>query len=140
MSNMEENISTQVDSVLTKFAQSPITYHPYVTGALDVYKQRTKTFGTAVSLVGRAIWKPTQEQISVIGSTEQYDLGCVFSRKEMLRKLPTYSEGEWIDVTGEIGWNGRRFRIEEVRPSGQVQTHFLIIVVLCNTVQGSRDS
>lgn len=140
MSNVEENISTQVDSVLTKFQQSTILYYPYVTGTLDVYKQRTKTFGTAVTLVGRAIWKPTPEQISVIGSTESYDLGCVFSRKEMLRKLPSFAEGEWMDVTGEIGWNNRRFRIEEVRPSGQVQEHFLLIIVLGNTIQGSRDS
>lgn len=140
MSNLEDTIETKVDSLLTKFKQSPITYYPYVTGAYDTYKQRTKTFGTAVTLVGRAIWEPTIEQISVIGNDEKYDVAFLFSRTEMTRKFPSLTEGEWLDVTGELEWNSRRFRIEKVHPSGQVQTRFILVVVLANTVQGNRDS
>jgi hypothetical protein len=92
-----------------------------------------------VTLVGRAILNPTNEQISVIGNEERYDVAFLFSRLEMIRKFPAASEGEWIDVSGEFSWWGRRYKIEKVAPSGQIGASFSLVIALGMTIQGSRD-
>jgi hypothetical protein len=135
----EEGIDKKVDNLLTYFKGTTIQYYPYVSGTLDTYRQRTKTFGTPVTLLGRAIHNPTEEQITVIGSGERYDVAFLFSRKEMLRKFPGVAEGEWMSVEGEMGWFNRRYKIEKVKSTGQVSTHFLIVVVLAATIEGHRD-
>ena len=135
----EAQIQTMVDVNLTRYKTTAIAYYPYVSGVVDIYNQRTKTFGTAVSLVGRAILNPTNEKISVIGNDERYDIAFLFSKLEMDRKFPSAAEGEWLDVAGEMTWWGRRFKIEKVAPSGQVGTSFSLVIVLGTTIQGRRD-
>lgn len=135
----EDRIETQVDSVLRKFQTTQIQYFPYVAGATDLYRQRVRTFGSPVTLVGRAILNPTKEKLSVIGNDEVYDIAFLFSRLEMIDKLPTHSEGLWMDVDGEMEWWNRRYRIVKVKPTGQVQERFLLVVVLGTTIEGARD-
>lgn len=135
----EAQIQKIVDSVITKYATSQILYYPYEAGAVDIYKQRVKTFGAPTTLVGRAILEPTKEQISVIGNDERYDVAFLFSRLEMVRKFPSATDGEWIDVTGEFSWWNRRYKIEKVAPSGQVGTTFSLVIALAMTIQGGRD-
>jgi len=135
----ETQILNMVDEVIAAHKTTAIVYYPYVTGSTDIYKQRTKTFGTGVSLTGRAILNPTQEQISVIGNDERYDVAFLFSKLEMDRKFPSASEGEWLDVDAEITWWSRRYRIEKVHPSGQVGQYFSLVVVLATTIEGQRD-
>jgi hypothetical protein len=137
--DIETKIERLVDINLTRFDSGPILYYPYVSGAVDIYKQRTKSFGAAVSLVGRAILNPTKENVSLIGNEERYDVAFLFSRLEMIRKFPTASEGEWIDVSGEFSWWNRRYKIEKVAPSGQVGATFSLVIALGMTIQGSRD-
>ena len=139
MNKTEDGIDRRIDQLLTYFRGSAVRYYPYVTGAVDIYKQRTKTFGTAVTLIGRAIHKPTAEQITVIGNNEKYDVAFLFSRKEMLRKFPGVAEGEWGSVEGEMEWFNRRYKIEKVQVTGQVSSHFLMVVILACTVEGHRD-
>lgn len=136
----EAQIQTKVDAVITQYRTTEINYYPYVAGTMDVYKQRVKTFGTAVQLVGRAILNPTPEQLTVIGSGESYDIAFLFSRLEMERKFPLADEGEWMDVSGEMEWWNRRYKIRKVAPTGQVGTSFSLVVVLGSTIQGSRDT
>lgn len=136
----ESEIQAKVDKMVSvRFKTSPISYFPYVSGAVDVYKQKTKVFGPPVSLDGRAILNPTSENLSVIGNDERYDVAFLFSRAEMLRKFPLAIEGQWMDVTGELEWYGRRFKIEKVRPTGQTSTTFHLMVVLSMTLPGKRD-
>lgn len=135
----EAQIQTLVDNILTQYQQSTIVFYPYTTGSSDIYKQRTKTFGTAVPLVGRAILNPSKEEISGIGNVEEYDVAFLFSQLEMNRKFPSAAEGEWVDVKGKLTWFSRRFKIEKVHPSGQVGTEFSLVIVLGKTIPGSRD-
>lgn len=132
-------IENQVDKVLTRYSTGAISYYPYAPGVRDHYGQVTKAFGTGVSLVGRAILNPTSEQISVIGNNETYDIAFLFSRTEMLKKFPALSEGEWLDVTGEMTWHGRRYKIDKVKPTGQIQETFILVVVVANSIPGARD-
>lgn len=134
-----DSIEGSIDSVLTQFNSGTITFYPYTTGTVDTYKQRTKTFGAGVVLVGRAILNPTPEQLTVIGNAERYDVAFLFSRSEMVRKFPAGEEGHWVDVTGEVAWKNRRFKISKVKPSGQVEDTFLLVIVLGMTIQGDRD-
>lgn len=139
MTTKEENIELIVDCVIREHQTTPIQYYPYVSGAVDVYKQRTRTFGTPVTLVGRAIIRPTNETLSVIGNDEQYDIAFLFSRTEMRKKFPALPEGEWMDVTGEMTWFGRRYKIEKAQPTGQVGLNFTMMVIMGKTIQGQRD-
>jgi hypothetical protein len=136
----EEKIELTVDAVITKYKTTGIIYYPYVSGATDLYGQRTRTYGTPVTLTGRAILNPTPEQVTVIGNGEVYDIAFLFSRIQMRLKFPTEDEGEWLDIRGEMKWWGtRRYKIEKVAPTGQVGENFLIIVVLGTTILGARD-
>jgi hypothetical protein len=136
----ETTIEAEVDSLLTRFqTASPIKYYPYVEGELDLYKQRTKSFGPAVTLVGRAIHKPTPEQLTVIGNGESYEMAFLFSRTELKRKFPTADEGQWLLTSGQLEWRTRRYSIEKVAPTGQVSTHFILVVALAESILGSRD-
>jgi len=135
----EAQIQTKVDQVITAHRTTEINYYGYVDGVMDIYKQRTKTFATPVSLVGRAILNPTSEQLTVIGSGETYNIAFLFSRLEMLRKFPTADEGEWMDVKGQFTWWNRRYKISKVAPTGQVGTSFSLVVALGMTIQGQRD-
>ncbi len=139
VTEQEERIEAFVDQVIRRYKTTEIVYYPYVAGATDSYKQRTRTYGTAVTLVGRAILNATSEQISVIGNDERYDIAFLFTRLEMIDKFPTADEGEWLSVKGEITWWGRRYRISDVRPTGQVGERFLLVVALGKTIEGSRD-
>lgn len=132
-------IEAYVDNTITKYRTTDILYYPYSSGATDLYKQRTKSFGTAVTLIGRAIIRPTSEVLTVIGNGEVYDIAFLFSRSEMVRKFPTASEGEWMNVDGEIAWFNRRYKIERVTPTGQVSTTFLLVAVLAMSIPGARD-
>jgi len=134
-------IEAKVDSVLTKYQnKSPISYVPYVSGAVDLYKQRERTYGTPVVIVGRSIHRPTPEQITVIGNGEVYDIAFLFSRLEMNRKFPAATEGEWISTDGIMDWRDRQYKIEKVAPSGQVGESFALCIVLATTIPGRRDS
>lgn len=136
----EEGIDRKVDQLLSYFHGTTIIFHPYYHGTADIYKQRTKEFGDPVTMVGRAIHNPTEEQITVIGNGERYDVAFLFSRREIIRKFPTLAEGEWgKGVDGEMAWWDRRYKIEKVQATGQVATHFLMVVVLGTTIQGHRD-
>lgn len=135
----EDRIEAFVDSTLRKFKTTTIRYYPYASGATDVYRQRVRTYGSPVTLIGRAILNPTKEKLSVIGNDEMYDIAFLFSRLEMVDKLPAYSEGLWMDVDGEMEWWNRRYRIVKVKPTGQVGEKFLLTVVLGTTIEGARD-
>lgn len=135
----ELSIGLAVDALLRRYKTTQIILHPYVSGTADVYKQRERSFGDDVVLIGRAILRPTSEQVTVIGNGEQFDIAFLFSRLEMLEKFPLANEGEWVDVTGEISWWNRRFRIIRVHPTGQIGELFTLVVVLANTIPGRRD-
>lgn len=132
-------IAQYVDVTLKRYATATIQVFPYVTGAQDLYHQRTKTFGPAVTITGRAILNPTSEQVSAIGNGEVYDIAFLFSRIEMAAKFPTSAEGEWVGVSGEATWWGRRFRIVKVKPSGQIEDQFALVVMLGTSIPGVRD-
>lgn len=141
MSSQETAIDIRVDELLTnQFNSTAIQYYPYASNTVDIYKQRTKSFGTPVTVRGRAIHNPTKEQITVIGNGERYDVAFLFSRRELIRKFPGADDGEWMSTSGEITWFDRRYKIEKVQATGQVSTHFLMVVVLGCTIQGHRDS
>ena len=135
----EQAIEAYVDKVIRRYKTTTILYYPYASGAVDTYKQRTRDFGTPVELVGRAILNPTEEQLSMIGNDERYDIAFLFSRPEMEAKFPSVAEGEWVDVTGEMTWWQRRFRIVKVHPTGQVGERFLLVVMLAKTIERARD-
>lgn len=135
----EAQIQAKVDIEITRHRTTAINYYPYVDGVTDIYKQREKTFGTAVPLIGRAVLNPTPEQLTMIGNGEKYDIAFLFSRLEMARKFPLADDGEWLDVSGEFTWWNRRYKIEKVAPTGQVGTGFSLVVALGTTIQGQRD-
>ncbi len=139
MTNPERSIQLAVDKQLTQFRHSQIRYFPYASGPTDVYKQKVKQFEPPVPLIGRAILNPTKEQVSVIGNDEVYEIAFLFSRLEMLRKFKLANEGEWMDVTGQMEWYDRRFKIEKYHQSGQVGPEFSLIIVLANSLLGQRD-
>jgi hypothetical protein len=135
----EATIQAEVDRKITRFRTTPIQYYPFVSGTPDIYGQQTKTFGTPVTLTGRAILRPTPEKLSVIGNDEQFEVAFLFARAEMLRKFPSADEGEWILSSGRLAWWSRTYKIEHVRPTGQVGEHFMLVVALANSLQGERD-
>ncbi len=134
----EAEIQTKVDEALTKYNSGPINYFEVIPGVEDIYGQSTPTYEAAVPLVGRSILKPTPEKVTVIGNGEMFDLAFLFSRLEMLRKFPSLDEGRWIDIRGEMTWDNRRTRIEAVRPSGQVEASFSLIIILASSIEGAR--
>ncbi len=129
-----------VDKYITAYRTTPIQYFPYVTGAVDRFGQRDKTFGTPTTLIGRAIHRPTPEMMTVIGQGEVYEIAFLFSRLEMLRKFPDAVEGEWVDASGQMEWRDRRYKIEKVAPTGQVGETFSQVIVLAHSILGKRDS
>lgn len=132
-------IEKRLDQILSRFQTGPIQYFPPTAGVADRYGQRDKTFGTPVTLVGRAIHKPTGEQITAIGDGEKYDIAFLFSRKELRRKFPLSPEGEWLSNYGELTWRSRRYKIEKVAPTGQVEATFLLEVALATNLLGQRN-
>ncbi len=137
--NQEIAIQSKVDQVIRRYKTTDITYYPYTSGSVDRYKQRHKTFGSSTILVGRAIHNPTPQQITIIGDGEEYDIAFLFSRTELENKLPGSAEGDWIDVRGEMEWRSRRYKIEQVRPTGQIGLWFHIVAVLAKSIEGQRD-
>lgn len=135
----EVAIESTVDRVISFNRTTPIVYFPYALGTVDRYRQRVKTFGSSTELIGRAILNPTPEKVSVIGNDEQYEIAFLFSRLQLVEKFSTAAEGEWLDVSGEMTWFNRRFKIEKVAPSGQVGASFSLVIVLANTLDGQRD-
>lgn len=133
-------IEAKVDATITAHRTTAITYHPYVSGPVDVYKQRTKTYGTDVEdLVGRAIHNPTKEQLTVIGDGESFEIAFLFSRTQMRLRFPAAEEGEWMDTSAEISWRNRRYKIEKAKPTGQVFDNFMMMAVMGKTIQGRRN-
>jgi hypothetical protein len=136
----EAQAESAVDQFIDAYQTTEIKYYPYVAGTPNKYKQNTKGFGTAVTVVGRAIHNPTPEQVTIIGNGEEYEIGFLFSRLEMVRKFPSGTEGEWISDTGQMEWRNRRYKLEKVQPTAQVGEKFLLMVALGKSIQGSRDS
>lgn len=141
MAYTEAQIESKIDSVLTQYQMGGIQLYKLLSnGTPDLYQQAsTKTFDTAVTLVGRAIHKPTMETITAIGDGRTYDIAFEFSRLEMVRKFPAGVEGEWIGVEDEIEWRSRRYKIEKVKPTVQVNDHFALLLVFACSVPGDRD-
>lgn len=139
MNPSETSVQKAVDIYLTKFRTSEILYYPFVAGIPDEFMQQTKTFGPPISLIGRAVLRPTPEKLTVIGNDEQYDVAFLFSRLEMLRKFPLAEEGEWILSSGQFNWWNRRFKIEKVRPTAQTGQTFSLVAAMANSLQGARD-
>jgi len=140
MAITEAAIETKVDTTITQYQTTPIRYYPFEEAVQpDLYKQRSKVFGLPVTIIGRAIHKPTPEMVTVIGDGEFYDVAFVFSRLEMVRKFPAADEGEWLKTSGEMEWRNRRYKIEKVAPAGQVGVHFALVIALARTVEGYRD-
>ena len=139
MVDAETFAESKVDRVLRTYQVSPIQYFPYESGVADVYGQRDESFGTPVTLIGRAILTPTPEQLSMIGNDEKWDIAFLFSRLVLVETFPSEDEGEWLDTSGQMGWNNRRFKIEKVHQTMQVKTKFLGVVVLANSIEGERD-
>lgn len=140
MNASEAAIQNKIDETITRFKTTEIRYFPYESGTIDIFRQRTKSFSAYISLIGRAILRPTPEKVTVIGNDEQYDVAFLFSRLEMLRKFPAAEEGKWIVSSGKMWWWDREYKIEHVRPTGQTGLTFSMIVVLANSYQGKRDS
>lgn len=138
---IESKIETKIDQVLTQFRTTTIQYYPYLgTTPADIYKQRLPEYGTAITIIGRAIHNPTPEMISSIGDAEKYDIAFLFSRLELKRRLPSAAEGDWISPYGKLTWRGRTYKIEKVKPSGQVGEKFLLLIVLADSIEGQRNS
>lgn len=140
MSVNAEGARVAVDRALKAYKTSPIKYYSLNTTTLDVYKQATKVFATAVTLTGRAIIRPTSEQVTSIGNGEVYDMAFLISAKEAELKFPGVASGEWVKTSGEMEWNSRRFIIDKVVPSGQVGTLYSMVIVLATSVKGHRDA
>jgi hypothetical protein len=137
----EDNIQKVVDYYITQRRTTPIQYLEYTPGATDRYGQRDKAFAApSPDLIGRAIHKPTYEKVTVVGQGEVYEIAFLFSRLEMLRKFPAAADGEWIQAEGRMVWRNRTYKIEKVKPSGQVGVTFSLVIVLANSILGNRDS
>jgi hypothetical protein len=134
----EDRAEAAVDYGIRRCRSSSIEYVPYVPGAVDVYRQKDKVYGVPVPLVGRAIVSPTPELITVIGNNEKWDVAFLFSRVEMVSQFPLADEGEWMDTSGEMTWDGKRFKIGRAAPSGQIGEKFLLFIVLGTTIEGQR--
>lgn len=135
----ESNIEAAVDRILSRYRQSEISFLPYSSGTVDQYSQRSKTYGTPVPLIGRAILNPTREQISAIGDGESFDIAFLFSRLQLIEKFPSAPEGEWLNNYGRATWNLRTFDLVRVAPTGQIGTKFLLTVALGKTIEGQRN-
>lgn len=137
----EAKVQTVVDHYITKFRTTPIQYLAYAPGVVDKFRQRDKTFvAPSPDLTGRAIHRPTPEKVTVIGQGEVYDIAFLFSRLEMVRRFPAADDGEWIQAEGRMVWRNRTYKIEKVKPSGQVGLTFSLVVVLANSILGDRDA
>lgn len=140
MPTQEENIQTYVDKMIRRYRTTPIVYEAYETGqAVDIYKQRVKTYLPGVELVGRAILNPTREKVTIIGNGENYDIAFLFSRIELLDKFPLALEGQWLNVDGRMTWYNRQYRIVKAQPSGQVGQTFSLFIALGESYPGKRD-
>ena len=137
----EDNVQLVVDHYITLHRTTPIQYLAYAGGAVDRFKQRTKTFDApSPDLIGRAIHNPTSEQVSIIGQGEVYDIAFLFSKLEMDRKFPAAVDGEWIQPEGQMVWRDRTYKIEKVKPSGQIGLTFSLVIALATTILGERDA
>lgn len=139
MNASEEAVQKAVDARITRFKTTEIRYYPFEEGVPDIFRQQTKAFGDYTSLIGRAILRPTPEKLTVIGNGEEFDVAFLFSRLEMLRKFPAAAEGLWMKSSGQMWWWNRDYKVEHVRPTGQVGETFSLMVVLANTYEGRRD-
>lgn len=136
----EESIQKRVDEVITRFKTTPIQYFEYINGVTDIYGQTDKEFSAGPFLTGRAIHRPTAESVTIIGQGEVYEIAFLFSRLEMLRKFPSGVEGEWMDASGRMRWRERDYKIEKIKPSGQVGETFSLFIAVANSLLGNRDT
>lgn len=133
----EQSISAKIKKIIAASNSGPIDFRPYTQGTPDAYGQREPSFGTAVPLIGRAILKPTMEEISSIGKDMAYDIAFLFSREELVARISA-NEGRWVNVEDRMEWKGAAYKIVKVHPTGQISDKFLMVIVLASTVVGQR--
>jgi len=128
-------IGAEVDALLLGFGKDVTVYKASV-GAGNLYGQQTKSFGTGVVCKGRCLLTPTEEQISLVGNLEEIDAAFVFARAELVRKFPAGAEGEWITELDEASFEGDRYKLVKVKPSGKVEDKWQLVVVLGRNILG----
>lgn len=136
----EAAIIAKVASVLQTYGTDIDVLKSAGVGVADVYGQGDRTFDAAVSVRGRAIQKPTQDQLSFIGNDDEVEIAFLFSRTELVAKFPSAGENEWLEKTDEFGWEGRRFRALSVHPTGRVQAYHAMVAVVAETIPGASDT
>ncbi len=137
MNPSEASIQAKVANAISAFG-STIGVRKYSSGPSDLYKHGQPTYAASVNCTGRAIYKPTPEQVSAIGSTEQFDLAVLFSRTELVAKFPLAAERAWIDERDRIVAQGVLYEVTRVHPSGRIKDYEHLVILLCNTIEGRR--
>jgi phage tail tube protein FII len=132
----EAAIMVKVQDSIKAYGQS-IDVLKHAATSADLYQQGAKTFDVAVQVVGRAIRRPTADQLSMVGDQEDIELAVVFARLELMDAFATATENEWIVNDDEIGYEGTRYRILSTHLTARVKDYYSLVVCKCVSLVGS---
>lgn len=133
----EADIQARVAAVIDSHG-GDLAVRKYVSETQDRYKQGVVTFGTPVICRGRAITRPTREQLSFIGDGQEVEVAFLFSRLELVAKFPALGEGVWLTTKDEVGWGGQWWRLVSAHPTGRVSTQCSMLVMIGETAPGAN--
>lgn len=125
-----------VDKCLSEVGDT-ITVYKFTTGTANRYGQRAATFSTGVACVGHCVLKPSEELIALVGNEQKVDAVISFSRLEMKRKFASGVEGAWVTEKDEFDFEGKRYRILKVLPSGRVEDYDHVFLVFGANLEGA---
>ena len=108
------------------------------TGTPNRYGQATKTYAAGVTLPGRGIIDPSQDLLTQIGAMrDEFDCMFLFSKQHLDDAFPAATPPDWMNVDDEIEFEGKRYAIVKVHPTGKTYGNYLLLIVLGVTLAGN---
>ena len=121
----------KVDTIIERFGQSVVVRKVSEEGEPNRYNQTADSY-ESITCTGRAITKPTKQQITVFGDGVDVDLMVLFARQELIEKFPEGVEPQWITKRDRIQFEGREYNIDWVKPSARLKEYYSLVVIGCS--------
>ncbi len=115
-----------------------LKYSTSATGS--VYRQRAKTYAAPVSLRGHVVMDPSKDLLTEIGAGDDVSGFVTCARLDVEAAFPgAASLEEAIGLKDEIGLQGRRYRIVEVKYTGQLDDEKQVLQIFFDAKPGEKD-
>ena len=130
------SIAADVKAILDDYGVSIDVLKFTTTGSPNRYNQGAQTYASAVSVQAHVELHPTRDMVTPFGDDVLPDAMVTLGRSHLETAFSPAAAQDAIRRDDEVGFNGKRWKVESVHATGWTEDGPEVVVLLLSAIKG----